>query len=303
MCLHDGFLFFDSFSQKVIPDYLYYFIVANRQKLVHLGNGSVFVNLKKEILENYEIDLPSLGIQEKVVRHLSSIDEKIVLCKKIIENLNSQAETLFLYYFDKFDSIPVGWKTKPLDSIANYLNGLAMQKFPPIDNEKSLPVLKIAELKKGYCDSDSDRCSLNIKPQYIINNGDVIFSWSASLFVDFWCGGTAGLNQHLFKVTSDEYDKWFYYGWTKFYLDDFIREATSKATTMGHITRDRLSNAVVLVPDKDSYEKIGQVLAPLYDLIIEKKLEIFSLSKMRDSLVDVFFTKNEQELEAFFENE
>ncbi len=43
------------------------------------------------------------------------------------------------------------------------------------------------------------------------------------------------LNQHLFKVTSENYDKWFYYLWTSYHLDRFIAIAADKATTMGHI--------------------------------------------------------------------
>ena len=303
MCLHDGFLYFESISNKVLKDYIYYFVLANRNKLVHLGNGSVFVNLKKEILENYEIDVPDLRIQQKVTDCLSAFDEKILINNKAIENLNEQARTIFLKHLDVFDSVPSGWTKKPLDEIAEYLNGLAMQKFPPEKESESLPVLKIAELKKGYCDDDSDRCTTKIKPQYYVYDGDVIFSWSASLFLDFWCGGTAGLNQHLFKVTSKDYPKWFYYSWTQFYLDDFIREAQSKATTMGHITRDRLSNAIVLIPDKKTFEKLDKIIAPIYELVIQKKLENLSLGRMRDSALDYLFSKSQDELKGIFGNE
>ena len=91
--------------------------------------------------------------------------------------------------------------------IADYLNGLAMQKYRPKDGETGLPVLKIKELRQGICDASSELCSPSIKSEYIIHDGDIIFSWSGSLLVDIWCGGTCGLNQHLFKVTSNNYDK------------------------------------------------------------------------------------------------
>ncbi len=83
-----------------------------------------------------------------------------------------------------------------------------MQKHRPSDDEIGIPVLKIKELRQGCCDESSEICSPNIKSEYIIHDGDVIFSWSGSLLVDFWCGCTCGLNQHLFKVTSKKYDKW-----------------------------------------------------------------------------------------------
>ena len=64
--------------------------------------------------------------------------------------------------------------------------------------------------------------------------------------LDFWCGGKCGLNQHIFKVTSEKYDKWFYYYWTKYHLDKFIAIAADKATTMGHIKREDLEKSEVI---------------------------------------------------------
>lgn len=169
--------------------------------------------------------------------------------------------------------------------IADYLNGLAMQKYRPTASETGIPVLKIKELRQGCCDDNSELCSPNIKSEYIIHDGDVIFSWSGSLLVDFWCGGICGLNQHLFKVTSNKYDKWLYYTWTKHHLDCFIAVATDKATTMGHIKRDELSKAEVLIPNKADYKRIGALLQPIYDLIIANRIENKKLTETRDTLL------------------
>ncbi len=285
MCLHDGFLYFENVDKGVDVDYLYYFILANRKKIIGLGNGSVFVNLKKEIIENYVIDLPKIQEQKKISKILKEIDNKIELNNKINDNLYQQAYAIFEEKIVKFDDIPSGWKIDSLDRIADYINGLAMQKYEPNDGEDSLPVLKIAELKQGYCDSNSSRCTTNLKSNYIINDGDVIFSWSASLVVDLWCGGKAGLNQHLFNVKSDKYDKWFYFLWTKYYLNEFIHEAAAKATTMGHIKRDNLSKSKVLIPNKEVYDQVGAVLSPIIDNIINVKIENKRLVELRDTLL------------------
>ena len=204
--------------------------------------------------------------------------------------MSEQAKVLFEEELLKFDSVPEGWKKGSLSDIADYLNGLAMQKFRSGDDEKGLPVLKIKELRQGSCDANSELCSLNIKPEYIIHDGDVIFSWSGSLLVDFWCGGECGLNQHLFKVTSKKYDKWFYYAWTLYHLDRFIAVAADKATTMGHIKREELSKAEVLIPDSDSYKRIGEVLGPLYDMIISNRVENRRLATLRDELLPMLMS-------------
>ena len=160
-----------------------------------------------------------------------------------------------------------------------------MQKFRPSDDEQGLPVLKIKELRQGSCDANSERCSLSIKPEYIVHDGDVIFSWSGSLLVDFWCGGTCGLNQHLFKVTSTDYDKWFYFAWTNHHLQKFTAIAADMATTMGHIKREELAKAKVLIPSATDYKRIGGLLEPIYDLIILNRIENRRLVSLRDELL------------------
>lgn len=160
-----------------------------------------------------------------------------------------------------------------------------MQKYRPNADEIGIPVLKIKELRQRCCDSNTEQCSPNIKSEYIVHDGDVIFSWSGSLLVDFWCGGVCGLNQHLFKVTSTDYDKWFYYSWTKYHLDRFIAIAADKATTMGHIKRDDLAKAKVLIPDDADYNQIGSLLQPIYDLIIANRIESKKLADTRDILL------------------
>ena len=169
--------------------------------------------------------------------------------------------------------------------IANYLNGLAMQKFRPSDDEQGLPVLKIKELRQGSCDANSELCSPSIKPEYIVHDGDVIFSLSGSLLVDFWCGGTCGLNQHLFKVTSNKYAKWFYFAWTNHHLQKFAAIAADMATTMGHIKREELAKAEVLIPSQSDYNRIDGILAPLYDLVIANRIENRKLASLRDDLL------------------
>ena len=203
----------------------------------------------------------------------------------INDNLYAQAKAIFDDHFINIDAIPAGWRKGNLLGIANYLNGLAMQKFRPQRNEIGLPVLKIKELRQGSCDDSSELCSLSIKPEYIIHDGDVIFSWSGSLLVDIWCGGICGLNQHLFKVTSDIYDKWFYYLWTAHHLARFIAIAADKATTMGHIKREELAKAEVLIPCEKDYTCLNSIMQPIFELIISNRIESRKLAALRDELL------------------
>ena len=239
---------------------------------------------KKAIME-YEVPELLYEDQCKIAGVLEVIDEKIDLNTDINKNLLEQAQSIFTQEFLMFDRIPDGWQESSLLGIADYLNGLAMQKYRPKDDEQGLPVLKIKELRQGSCDFNSELCSPSIKPEYIVHDGDVIFSWSGSLLVDLWCGGTCGLNQHLFKVTSSTYDKWFYYAWTNHHLQKFTAIAADMATTMGHIKREELSKAEVLIPSQSDYDRIGGLLAPLYDLVIANRIENRKLASLRDELL------------------
>lgn len=239
----------------------------------------------KTSIMQYAVPMVDFYTQKKIASVLKSLDEKIELNNAINENLEQQAQAIFANEFLALESLPDGWKRGSLIDIADYLNGLAMQKYRPAADEVGIPVLKIKELRQGCCDDTSEVCSPNIKTNYIIHDGDVIFSWSGSLLVDFWCGGICGLNQHLFKVTSSVYDKWFYYAWTKHHLERFIAVAADKATTMGHIKRDELSKAEVLIPNKADYNRIGSLLHPIYDLIITNRIESKKLAETRDTLL------------------
>lgn len=269
----------------VDAEYLYYLIKHNVVVLKKNTHGSVFDTITHDTFDDIEVELPSLKEQKVVASILRNLDDKIEVNNEINKNLLQQAQTIFTEEFLSLDGIPEGWSESSLLGIANYLNGLAMQKFRPSYDEQGLPVLKIKELRQGSCDANSERCSLSIKPEYIVHDGDVIFSWSGSLLVDFWCGGTCGLNQHLFKVTSTDYDKWFYFAWTNHHLQKFTAIAADMATTMGHIKREELAKSRVLIPSNSDYERIGGLLAPLYNLVISNRIENSKLATIRDTLL------------------
>lgn len=269
----------------VTSDYLYYLIKHNVSVLKKNTHGSVFDTITRNTFGNVEVEIPSIETQEKIASILSDYDEKIELNNAINNNLEQQAQAIFANEFLSLDTLPEGWKQASLIDVADYLNGLAMQKYRPTADESGIPVLKIKELRQGCCDDNSELCSPSIKSDYIIHDGDVIFSWSGSLLVDLWCGGICGLNQHLFKVTSSKYDKWFYYAWTKHHLDRFVAVAADKATTMGHIKRDELAKAEVLIPNEADYNRIGALLQPIYEMIISNRIENKKLAATRDALL------------------
>ena len=252
-----------------------------------------------DVLENLTMKLPSIAEQKSIADILTKLDDKIAVNKQINDNLEQQAQALFKSWFVDFEPfkdvefveselgmIPEGWKVVSLSAIADYINGLAMQKYRPIEGEKGLPVLKIKELGQGSTDDNSELCSPSlIGEKYIIDDGDIIFSWSGTLMVKVWCGGKCGLNQHLFVVEPKDYPHWFAYQWTKHHLDNFIHIAKDKAVTMGHIKRGELDKAKVVVPDGTSMAAIDSMMKPLHRQIISNNIESRRLAQLRDTLL------------------
>ena len=304
-------------QRKADPNFYFYLFQSSlgRSLIESIVEQVAAAGIRGSDLGRLPVPVPPLAEQKAIAAVLGALDDKIELNRRMNATLEAMARALFQSWFVDFDPvrakrdgrqpfgldewtaalfpdsfqyseagvIPKGWEVRSLDKIAHYLNGLALQKFPPGEGP-TLPVIKIAQLRKG--DSvGADRCNTYVPPNYIIQDGDVLFSWSGSLEVELWCGGPGALNQHLFKVTSQEFPKWFYYLWTLYYLDEFRLIAADKATTMGHIQRGHLSAAKVVIPAPGLLDALTSTISPLIDLLIANRIEYRTLAAMRDTLL------------------
>ncbi len=288
-------------NEKILSKYLYQILkseemISSLQTIAESRSGT-FPQITFSELSRIKIVLPSCDEQQAIAATLSCLDDKIELNNRINKNLEEMAQAIFKSWFVDFEPfqdgefeeselgmIPKGWRVGSLDEVANYVNGLAMQKHRP-KSEKYIPVIKIKELNQEMFDSNSDKASEDIPKQYIIENGDVIFSWSGTLLVKIWTGGKGALNQHLFKVTSDKYEQWFYYFWTLHHLSKFRAIANDKATTMGHIKRSHLSESKVIIPDAYNLSKLNYLMTPLLRQVIDNNIQNGALREQRDTLL------------------
>ena len=276
--------------------------------------GSAMPKLTQGNMNRIPILAPPIDEQRAIAHILGTLDDKIELNRRMNETLEAMARAIFKSWFVDFDpvrakaegcnpglpkpiadffpdsfedselgEIPKGWRVAGLDQIARFLNGLALQKYPP-KGGRSLPVVKIAQLRAGTTEG-ADAASADLEPDYIVQDADVLFSWSGSLECVLWAGGLGALNQHLFKVTSPEYPKWLHYLWIHQHLADFRHIAAGKATTMGHIQRHHLSDAKVVVPPHPLLEAMDRYLGPIIEAIPSGRVQSRTLAALRDTLL------------------
>ena len=322
-CSNDVLVLRPENEGALTPDYLHQ--ICRWEKFTELSirtsKGAKMPRGDKDALADFNFRLPPIDEQRAIAHILGTLDDKIELNRRANETLEAMARTLFKAWFVDFEpvrakiegrwqrgqslpgmpahlydlfpdrlveselgEIPEGWEMRSLDSIANYLNGLALQKFPPEGDDEFLPVIKIAQLRAGNTNG-ADRASARIKPEYVVVDGDVLFSWSGSLEVEVWNGGRGALNQHLFKVTSNTVPKWFYFFATRHHLQSFRAIAADKATTMGHIQRKHLTDARVAVASPEGMKKFDIAIAPLFDQLVSNAQQSRSLAQLRDTLL------------------
>ena len=304
---HNTALFVKDFKGN---DIRYVFYLLKYLKLGDMKSGSGVPTMNRNHLHPLMIQATTdIKEQQGIASILSAIDKKIELNNRINTELEAMAKTLYDYWFVQFNfpdangkpyktsggkmvynptlkrEIPEGWKAASLLDIASFKNGIACQKyFPKEDEVGAFKVIKIREFSSGL-DKNSDVVTSNVPEDLITQDGDVLFSWSATLDVKLWTGGIGALNQHIFKVDSIEYPKSFYYFKVLGYLEHFKMVAELRKTTMGHITRAHLEDSHVPLPSKDLVEKLDISLNPLLDQIIAKSKESQKLAELRDWLL------------------
>ena len=296
---------------KYYLQYIYQQLIS--QKMLHQINeiaesrSGTFPQITFDAIKNIELTPPPLEEQKRIADIFTVLDDKIELNNQMNQTLEEIASLLYKRWFVDFEfpddkgnpykssggemvdselgMIPKGWEVKNLTEIAKFVNGLAMQKFRPQISEESLPVLKIKELISNSVSKSTERCKKNIKDEVKVFDGDIIFSWSGTLAVKIWSGGEAGLNQHLFKVTSSIYPKWLYYLIVLYNLNNFKSIASDKATTMGHINRSHLEKTYFTIPQIKIINKEYTYMETIIDKIIENKVNIKYLQETKEKVM------------------
>lgn len=288
-------------------DYVFYALKLELKRLKEKSQGSQTKFLTMPILNGIQLQNLNFNEQSAISGVLKVIDKKIDCNNRLNVELEAMSKLIYDYWFLQFEfpnsvgkpykssggpmvynaelkrEIPENWRNGSLWDIAHFFNGLAMQKYRATDDE-FLPVIKIKEMNDGISDS-TEKASISIPKEAIIDDGDVLFSWSATLDVKIWSQGKGALNQHIFKVTSKKFPKSFYYFELLAYLSHFKMMAEKRKTTMGHITQDHLKQSRICIPPFDLLLAADEMITPILQKRLSCEKENQMLSKLRDWLL------------------
>lgn len=152
-CVHDGWLVFSNY-RGITRDFLYYKFIDIRRTLVNQANGSVFQNLKTDIVKDFDIDIPCIETQKKIVGILSQIDEKIELNNAINNNLSKQIKTICTAWLSDYAPfggvLPDDWSKTSLSSIADFVSGYSYKGAELTESNIAMATIKNFDRKGGF---------------------------------------------------------------------------------------------------------------------------------------------------------
>lgn len=262
------------------PDFIYYLLDYAKNDIAKLMKGAANVSMKIDDLESFSVPLPPVDIQKELAEEINEYKKIIDGARQVVENYKLRIE------------IDPEWKKIKIGDLCDLYNGKA---FKPSDWEKKesggLPIVRIQNLNNNNL--EYNYFTGKIDNQVIINNGDLLFSWSGSRGTSFgphiWNGGKAILNQHIFKVIhKDNILRKFFY----FMLKDAVKEVEENlhgGVGLVHITKRNLEIIETSLPplkiQKQVVEKIETEITTVESC--RKLIEIFE-QKIKEKINNIW---------------
>ena len=235
-------------KDAVNADYLVYVLKNRVENFKKVSQGSIIQGVTKRQLSEIQIPLPPLEVQQEIVAEIEGYKRVIDGAQAVIDNYRPQIV------------VDPEWPMVAIGEVCNLINGRAFkpQDWKPADSG-GLPIVRIQNLNAP--DSEFNYYTGEVKDRYIINQGQLLFSWSGSRGTSFgahiWNGGKAILNQHIFKVEFDQIRA------TKMYLLYVLNRAVAEVEQnlhggvgLVHITKGNLERIQIPIPPLATQQNI-----------------------------------------------
>ncbi len=275
--------------------FLYYLFNTRevRAQISGSASGTKVRHTAPERIGRVEVTLPSLDEQQHIAEVLTAYDELMENNRRRMTLLEEAARQLYAEWFvslrypghprtRRTDTLPKGWRAVPFSDLATFVNGYPFK--PDELGFDGLPVVKIPELRKGVTDKTPRNTGEDIPEKYLLKDGDLLFSWSGTLLIEFWYDGPAILNQHLFRVEPTELC-------SAAFLLFALREALPRFTnqtvgaTMKHIRKAALTTVTTTLPPRTLLTQFDDEASIVFRQILNLRQQNQKLRTARDLLL------------------
>ena len=273
----------------ITSKFLFYVLNNNKKILQHAAHGAVQQCLFINPLKDFEIQLPPLDVQRKIAGVLSVLDDKIELNKKINQNLELQAQSLFNKIYNSSENGVLSDIVDIVESGNRPKGGACTSGIPSIgaENIEKFGVYDFSKEKFV-----SEEFFDNMK-RGKVQSGDVLlykdgaYTGKVSMALDGFPHKKCVLNEHVFLLRANNKCSQFFlyyclsYDKNKTYLHNL---ACAKAAQPG-LNQQELLGMPIFIPEYDKIEKFTDIVNPLMHKIAQNALENIKLSAIRDALL------------------
>lgn len=259
-------------AECVLGSYLLYYLQMLKPVLLQLASGGATRNaLTKGMLEELEIEVPTISEQKKIVSIIDDIQEKIKNNTKINDNLLQQSSALYQAWFEDYilydGSIPSKWRQGTLADIANVTSG----KRPPVKSaEKTdtavIPLVGAASVM-GYTTEANHTDKILVTGR--VGTHGVIQRFNSPCWT----------SDNTLVITSD------FYEYTYQILQRIDYNSMNRGSTQPLITQGDMNKVSILIPDQETLHDFETLVGQLMEQYQANILENNKLAEIRDTLL------------------
>ena len=290
----DGNLTWLRCNEKILSGYLYLWLnSAEAQNQIDAKCiGSTQKALTIETLNKFQITLPSLELQEKIVSVINPIEARINSNKKINENLEQQALAVYKAWFCEYalsDGVrPEAWPNTTIEELSSLVSrGVA----PKYDDNSEQIVLNQKCIRDHTIDLSLARRHLPKKiNEKWITKGDLLINSTGTgtlgRVAQVWFdANNMTVDSHVTIVRPKDPILQGYLGFWGLSHESEIEAQHTGSTGQTELPRDRVKSMELPQPDADTLRKFNELIIPLTSTIVSNQEENVRLSKIRDALL------------------
>ena len=306
------YIVFRAKKELTIPDFVYYLVRSSFVRelaIKSMVGSSGRQRVQTNVVENLEIDFPSLTEQTQIASVLKSLDDKIALNNKINNNLEQQAVLLFKKWFIEFDNpsknmletrfglVPESFKLLkngelPLvvtDYVANGSFASLKANVTLYQEPNYAYFIRNTDLKSGTFEVFVDEHSYNFLSKSTLYGGEIIISNVGDVGSVFLCPKldkpmTLGNNIIMLRPEQENL-RYYLYIWFKWLYGQSLIQGIKGGSAQPKFNKTDFKNLPIFLPPDDLLEQFHQLVKPMFELIDENNTENQALTRTRDTIL------------------